>query len=191
MIFIIYLIGVILPPREPRRGNGYISSGAEVSANHTWTRPGTYYVKVMAEDVHGARRSSRVLKVVISKYKPSKPSGQTSGKINEEYEYTASTTDPDEDQLYYLFDWGDGGFSEWIGPLDSGDTAEASHIWTERGDYEIKVKAKDEHGVQSDWSDPLPIEMPRNKPFNIFPPFLRFLEQHSHLFPILRQLLGL
>ena len=32
---------------------------------------------------------------------------------------------------------------------------------------------------------------PRNKPFNIFQPFLRFLEQHPHMFPILRQLLGL
>ncbi len=124
--------------------------------------------------------------------KPGDLDGPTSGKINEEYKYTASTTDPDEDQLYYLFDWGDGEFSEWIGPLDSGDTAEASHIWTERGDYEIKVKAKDEHGVQSDWSEPLPITMPKNKPFNFNFDLLSWLfERFPNAFPILRHMLGL
>ena len=32
---------------------------------------------------------------------------------------------------------------------------------------------------------------PRNIAFNMFPPFLRFLENHPHIFPILRQLLEL
>ena len=96
--------------------------------------------------------------------KPENLDGPTSGKINEEYNYTASTTDPNFDKLYYLFSWGDDEFSEWIGPLDSGDTAEASHIWTEEGEYEIKVKAKDEYGVQSDWSDPLFVSIPRERP---------------------------
>jgi len=32
---------------------------------------------------------------------------------------------------------------------------------------------------------------PKNRAFNIFPPFLRFLENHPHMFPILRHMLGL
>jgi hypothetical protein len=32
---------------------------------------------------------------------------------------------------------------------------------------------------------------PKNKPFSIFPPFLQFLQNHPHLFPILRYMLGL
>ena len=32
---------------------------------------------------------------------------------------------------------------------------------------------------------------PRNKAFNIFPPFLQFLQNHPHMFPILRYMLGL
>lgn len=32
---------------------------------------------------------------------------------------------------------------------------------------------------------------PKNKPYNIFSPFLRFLELHPNLFPVLRQLIGL
>jgi len=124
--------------------------------------------------------------------KPETPDGPPSGTIDEEYTYTSSSSDPDPgDELYYLFDWGDGEFSGWVGPYDSGDTAEASYTWTEQGDYEIKVKAKDEHGVQSEWSDPLPIEMPKNKAIT-FPLFLDCLfERFPNAFPIIRYLLGL
>jgi len=121
--------------------------------------------------------------------KPDVPEGPTSGAINTEYTYITSTTDPDGDELYYLFDWGDDTYSEWVGPYESGETAEAIHTWTKKGDYDIRVKAKDERGVQSEWSDPLPISMPKNKSINTS--FLRFLEQHPHMFPLLRQLLGL
>jgi Peptidase family C25/PKD domain len=119
---------------------------------------------------------------------PEKPTitGQSSGKTGVEYTYNASTTDPNGDQIYYLFDWGDGSNSEWIGPIDSGETANAPHIWEEKGNYEIKVKAKDEYGLESEWSDPLPINMPKNKAINT--QFLQFLDNHPHLFPLLRQL---
>ena len=110
--------------------------------------------------------------------KPEDLDGPKSGKINEEYNYTASTIDPDEDQLYYLFSWGDDEFSEWIGPFDSGDSAEASHIWTEQGEYEIKVKAKDENGVQSNWSNPLFVSIPRNKKIDIHLNLLIWLLKH-------------
>ena len=121
--------------------------------------------------------------------KPDVPEGPTSGAINTEYTYTTSTTDPDGDELYYLFDWSDDTYSEWVGPYESGETTEAIHTWTEKGDYEIRVKAKDERGVQSEWSDPLPISMPKNKAINS--PFLQFLENHPHMFPLLQQLFGL
>jgi hypothetical protein len=122
--------------------------------------------------------------------KPQKPSGPASGKANVEYPYTSSTTDPDGDQVYYLFDWNDGTTSGWVGPYNSGATATAQHTWKKQGNYEIKVKAKDEHGAQSGWSDPLPISMPRN---GLSMPILQFmeklLERFPHAFPILRELL--
>jgi len=119
--------------------------------------------------------------------KPSSPDGPNSGNAKIEYSYIVSTTDPDDDKLYYRFDWGDNSFSGWIGPYLSGDDAVANHKWKEKGEYEIRVKAKDEHGVQSEWSDPLHVSMPRNKLFNM--PFLRFLENHPYLLPLLRYLL--
>jgi hypothetical protein len=35
------------------------------------------------------------------------------------------------------------------------------HNWTERGEYEIRVKAKDTWGNESEWSDPLVVTMPK------------------------------
>jgi PKD repeat protein len=91
---------------------------------------------------------------------PERPTGPASGKINTEYTYNTSTTDLDNDQMYYKWDWGDGDISNWLGPFESGVIASAQHTWDTKGSYEIKVKAKDEHGLESDWSDPLGVTMP-------------------------------
>jgi len=120
---------------------------------------------------------------------PNAPTGPSSGETGKTYTFTASTTDPDGDDISYLFDWGDGTYSEWTELVDSGDEASASHSWSSKNSFEIRVKAKDEHGVQSEWSDPLSITMPKNKAINT--PFLQFLQQHPHMFPLLRQLLEL
>jgi hypothetical protein len=95
--------------------------------------------------------------------KPVSPEGPASGGINKELTFQTSTIDPENDDIYYLFDWGDDEFSGWIGPYKSGNTAEVSYTWTEKGEYEIRVKAKDEHGVQSEWSDPLQISLTKTK----------------------------
>ena len=84
---------------------------------------------------------------------PSAPSGPTFGYFNTPYEYTASTTDPNGDQIYYMFYWGDDTYSDWLGPYDSGDPVAALHNWTVGGNYGVKVKAKDVHGAESGWSD--------------------------------------
>ncbi len=115
---------------------------------------------------------------------PIKPSieGPSSGSPGEEYSFTGTTTDPEQNQIFYLFDWGDGEFSEWLGPFQSGETAEESYTWTEKGTYEIRVLAKDDHGVQSEWSDPLPVSMPKTKDINIINIWLqRFIDRFPFL----------
>ncbi len=89
-------------------------------------------------------------------YPPDPPivDGATAGKPIKEYEYTAITTDPEGDQIFYMFNWGDGTSTEWLGPFNSGDSIDITHAWTEIGDYEIKVKAKDTEEASSRWSDP-------------------------------------
>ena len=95
---------------------------------------------------------------------PDKLNGPTQGCENEELTFTTSTTDPDEDQVYYKFDWGEGTESNWLGPFNSGETIQASNKWDEIGDYEIKVKAKDIKYGQSGWSEPHNITIIENLP---------------------------
>jgi len=126
--------------------------------------------------------------------KPAKPSGSANGKIKVEYTYTSNTTDPDGEQVYYLFDWGDGTNSSWVGPYASGAIGSAKHTWTVKNSYQIKVKAKDTSGSESNWSDPLPVKMPLNNAV-LLPSLLsqileRLFERFPNAFPILRHLVG-
>ena len=101
-----------------------------------------------------------ICEVNIPPAKPQKPSGPTSGEPGVEYTYSTTTTDPNNQELYYQWSWGDGTTSEWLGPYEPTQNAEAQHTWSKKGNYEIKVKAKDTCNAESPWSDPLPITMP-------------------------------
>jgi hypothetical protein len=108
---------------------------------------------------------------------PNRPSGPTSGKVGEKYTYTTSTIDEDGDKTRYGWDWdGDQIVDEWTNLYDSGVTIETTHSWEEEGTYEIRVKAKDEHGSESNWSEPLTVSIP--KTYHIWNP----IKQISELF---------
>ena len=116
--------------------------------------------------------------------KPNTPDGPANGKTGETQTYTSSTTDADMDKLYYLFDWGDDTYSEWLGPYNSGEEVEATHSWSAKGEYEIRVLARDEHGKTSLWSDPLAISMPKAKSLDF-----SSLDTLVKRFPILQKIL--
>ena len=99
--------------------------------------------------------------------KPSTPNGPDRGTLNKQYIFSSSTTEPDGEEIFYLFDWGDGNYSDWLGSYTSGETVTASYTWEIIGDFEIRVMAKDINGVQSLWSDPLNITIVANNPPNI------------------------
>jgi hypothetical protein len=87
-----------------------------------------------------------------------------------------STTDPDGDDVYYWIDWGDNTNSDWIGSYASGETITMSHTWSKKGTYNIKVKAKDVYGAESDWTT-LQVTMPRTISFSLL---MKFLERFPH-----------
>ena len=91
--------------------------------------------------------------------KPQVPKGPEYGDIGKEYTFKTSTTDIDSDQLYYMFDWGDGNMSDWLGPFGWIDTPKASHAWDRNGTYEVRVKAKDNTDLESDYSDSLSVKI--------------------------------
>lgn len=92
--------------------------------------------------------------------------GPTDVVVNEECTYTIVTTDPDNDDLYYYIDWGDGTNSGWIGPYNSGVPVLEIRIWEDLGSFMVKVRAKDVYNVKSDWSEPLIVTVSDNTPPN-------------------------
>ena len=45
--------------------------------------------------------------------------GPDEGSTNVNYTFSATTIDLEGEELWYLFDWGDGEFSGWVGPSRS------------------------------------------------------------------------
>ena len=118
--------------------------------------------------------------------------GPTSGKTGNEYDFTFITTDPNEDDIYYYVDWGDGNIEDWDGPYNSGNQISASHTWSSNNIFTIKVKAKDIHGAEGPWGV-LKVNIPRHKsafshPYNPF--FTRLTVLLSTLVKIIFQQLG-
>lgn len=158
----------------------------------TWNAPGTYEVRVKTRDTPYLEESpwSDSLSVTITDgsnsppLKPSTPSGPASGKAGSSYTYSTVTTDPESDQIYYFFDWADGTDSGWVGPFNSGDICQESHIWTTEGTYAIKVKAKDSNDAESVWSDPVEISMPKTHGYHLFK---GILQRFIHQFPLFEE----
>ena len=59
--------------------------------------------------------------------KPSKPAGPASGKAGETYTYTTTTNDPEDDQIWFNWDFGDSSTSGWLGSYNTGETYKIEH----------------------------------------------------------------
>jgi hypothetical protein len=75
---------------------------------------------------------------------PSRPSGPSNGTVNSSYSFNTSASDPDNNSLQYLYDWGDGTVSGW-------GTSSCTHSWAAAGSFCVKAKASD-GSLESGWS---------------------------------------
>jgi len=142
--------------------------------------PGSLDVSVTGvvwTDTRNAAKDIYYSKGIIDINPPNSPTinGPNSGTPRTQYEYTVSSTDPDDDYVYYTIDWNDGSIEELIGPHSSGEEITLKHSWNKQGSYNIKVKATDTWGLQSDWTI-MSVSMPKNKQL-INRPVIRFLLQ--------------
>lgn len=175
--------------------SGYVLAGwqgrdawivkTDADGNKVWTRTSgghgyahAYSIQELAEGgyIIFGDKSENLWLMKLANFppnKPEEPTGPSSGKIGKEYTYTASCIETNNDQVYYKWDWGDGNTSDWLGPFESGETVEASYTWQNQGNYTIRVKAKDDSGLESLWSDPLAVSMPKVR----IRPMLSLLEQ--------------
>lgn len=179
---------------------GFYESGILVTRSHRYVSSGTYFIRVVAEDEKGAQSNFSSSATIIitgntAPNKPATPSGITTGRAGISYSYSSSTSDPQDDNIYYLFDWGDGTNSGWIGPYTSGSGIAISHTWFIIGSFAVKVKAKDDpnkdgnltDGSESVWSNALPVQMPKNKAVHY--PLLQFFTRIMERYPIIGQLI--
>jgi penicillin V acylase-like amidase (Ntn superfamily) len=120
--------------------------------------------------------------------KPDTPKGDELGNVREDIVFNCKkTTDPNDDYISYKFDWDDGTYSNWItSHIGMSIGVSATHSWTKRGTYEVCVKAMDQYGAESEWSDPLIVSMPKNKAIN---QLTLIIERLIERFPILKLLL--
>jgi hypothetical protein len=85
-------------------------------------------------------------------YIVSAPVGPNSGDINIDYEYKIYSS---EVGSCWMFDWGDGTFSNWIEVGESDTYISQTHSWESYDEYEIRVKYRSAYLVESEWSPPL------------------------------------
>jgi hypothetical protein len=160
-------------------------SGQEIILSHVFEQNGFYEIKVKAKDENEAESYwSRPFYVTIGNVPPDEPeiSGPNSGKIGDSYEYTFITNDKNGDDIYYAnIEWGDGSNTSLLGPYESGEFVTVNHIWSEKGTYNIRAKAVDVHGSESDWGE-MRVTMPRNH-------FIKY--RFQNLFYFIKELLEL
>lgn len=89
---------------------------------------------------------------------PVQPEGPTEGEVGIEYYFYTTTTDPEQNDIYYQFHWGEK-VGDWLGPYDSGETVNISHVFTVGGDHEVKVRAKDTSDATSNYSESLLVDI--------------------------------
>ncbi|MFX1391410.1 MAG: hypothetical protein ACFE9Z_15200 [Promethearchaeota archaeon] len=138
--------------------SNWLNSDVTVSKTYTFYEQTLYFLEVRVETSYGAMKNNlKTIEVINSApLKPNTPTGMDNGWTVYEYEFTFWTVDPENHDIQYFVDWGDGTYftSNW---LTSGNALICSHKWadgTESGTYyNIKVKVKDEYGLWSDWSN--------------------------------------
>ena len=136
----------------------------------------TYNWKIVAWDNHSASTSGPVWSFTTANKTNRPPLRPTIGGIigiivpNRPYVYNFSSNDPDLDDLYYYVDWGDGTYEDWSGPHPSGELVAIEHTWPPKTNlYQIKAKAKDAYGSESDWGSFFVFVLyPRNSGSSLF-----------------------
>jgi hypothetical protein len=110
-------------------------------------------------------------------------------------EFTTVAPDPEGDQVFYQWDWGDDNMSDWFGPYEFGEHAETTYQWAQNGSYDIKVRARDILGKQSGWSSAYhitiasQIQLLNCKPGYLYLIFLTFDKTYGYIYSL--DLLGM
>ena len=174
-------------------GDGYHQYG--ITATHSYDSEDVYPVTLTVRDNEGNIVNDTTWAFIGRLNTPPNTitiDGPAQGKKGVTYDYNFSAIDPENDEIYYYIEWGDGeDIKLWIGPYASGEEITINHTYIDESSFTIRVLTKDMYDFKSDWAT-LEVTMPKNNPFNFNFKLLNWLiERFPHAFPILRHLLGL
>ena len=111
--------------------------------------------------------------------------GENSGTTGEKYGYAVVFYDDEYDDGILEIDWDDGSSIEISEYFGSGQEYTFEHIWSADGTYNVKVRAVDMFGLQSEW-ETLTVTMPKQKNINPLP---IFIQKIIDIFPVLKEIL--
>jgi hypothetical protein len=135
--------------------------------------------------------SAYIFEKKIENYQPNAPmiDGPSNGKTNIAYQWNFTSTDPNDDDIFYYIDWGDDSNTGWSLAYKSGQTMPKSHSYSSKGTYTISAKTKDIYGAESNWTT-LPITMPYSNDISFQTFWTKLFQTIPHAFPILRHMMG-
>jgi len=92
---------------------------------------------------------------IVENTPPSSPeiTGVSKAIVGNEYTINIKSADNEGHFIFYKIDWGDNTIQDFTGPYESGKDVNFTHIWNTKGDYTIKVVAKDNYEAVSDTSE--------------------------------------
>jgi chitodextrinase len=125
------------------------TNGTGETTTHKYTLPGIYNVSLLVMDNDfGTNIYPTIATITTENNPPGTPviAGPHSGVATINYQYTFVSIDPDNNNLIYFINWGDGPqiVSSAIG---SGEPLELSHQWAAPGFYIIQAQANDTYTI--------------------------------------------
>lgn len=153
------------------------------TATHSWPEEGHYQVTLRITD-NVNLKSKKTETIIIDNEPPGPPTiaGPTGGKPKIEYAYTFVSIDPNDQDIQYYINWGDGdeGWTDEYYP--SGKVITFNHSWKNIGTYTITSQAMDPQGYKSKYST-FEVTIPRDKMINdLF--YIQFLDRFPFLIRI-------
>jgi len=141
-------------------GDGNTANG--VIVDHVYDYAGVYTVNLTVSDEEGKTDTDTTEVVIIQPNRaPSDPVIEVDMHLDESeddvfrglagvfYQFNFTSSDADNENIYYMIDWGDGS-TDQTELLASGDKAVIWHRYSDVGDYIINVTAFDENDENSE-----------------------------------------
>lgn len=113
------------------------------TVTHVYSQIGTYTLKLTVDDGEGGTASlTRTVNIGNGAPSISSLTGDTSGDEGDTFRYTVTASDPGNDALTYVWDFGDGS-----APLTAG--VNVAHVYADNGTYVVHVTVTDVGGLST------------------------------------------